>query len=73
MNSTTTWTREVDGTTYTAHATKTRPGVYEITEDLLADLMIRTGWTLMPGPSCDHCKDSPPVGHTCPRCKTVRA
>jgi hypothetical protein len=39
------WTREIDGTTYTAVTTEVRPGIYEITDELLRQMLGELGWT----------------------------
>jgi len=44
MNPARKWTREIDGTTYTAYADEIRPGVYEISRELLDILMRDYGW-----------------------------
>ncbi len=39
------WTREINGTTVTTEGYEVRPGVYEISEELLLALMSDAGWT----------------------------
>lgn len=38
------WSREEDGTTRTVHASEVRPGVFEITDDLLEQVLKELGW-----------------------------